>query len=69
MEPSAPTKKPQRWAPHSSGPSPGLPCELSGPAQHFDLLRLAKLLGAGRTIAKPFALADMVNAVNHELSR
>jgi CheY-like chemotaxis protein len=40
-----------------------------GPAQHFDLLRLAKLLGAGRTIAKPFALADMVNAVNQELSR
>jgi CheY-like chemotaxis protein len=40
-----------------------------GPAQQFDLLRLGTLLGAGRTVAKPFALADMVNAVNQELSR
>jgi CheY-like chemotaxis protein len=40
-----------------------------GPAQDFKLFGLAQLLGAVRTIAKPFTLDDMVNAVNQELSR
>jgi CheY-like chemotaxis protein len=40
-----------------------------GPSRHFNLFGLAQLLGAVRTIAKPFALDDMVNAVNQELSR
>jgi DNA-binding response OmpR family regulator len=40
-----------------------------GPAADFNLLRLAHLLGAVRTIAKPFMLDDMLQAVNQELSR
>jgi DNA-binding response OmpR family regulator len=40
-----------------------------GPAQDFKLFGLAQLLGAVRTIAKPFSLDDMVNTVNQELSR
>jgi CheY-like chemotaxis protein len=40
-----------------------------GPARYFNLLGLAELLGAVRTMAKPFTLDDMVNAVNEELSR
>jgi CheY-like chemotaxis protein len=40
-----------------------------GPTSRFDLLGLAELLGAGRTIVKPFTLEEMVQAVNQELSR
>jgi CheY-like chemotaxis protein len=40
-----------------------------GPAQDFKLFGLAQMLGAVRTIAKPFTLDDMVNAVHLELSR
>jgi CheY-like chemotaxis protein len=40
-----------------------------GPAGDFHLLGLAELLGAVRTIAKPFAFDDMFKAVNEELSR
>ena len=40
-----------------------------GPAGDFNLLGLAQLLGAVRTIAKPFTLEDMLKAVNEELSR
>lgn len=40
-----------------------------GPARDFNLFGLAQMLGAVRTIAKPFTLDDMVNAVNQELSR
>jgi CheY-like chemotaxis protein len=40
-----------------------------GPASQFNLLGLAELLGAVRTIAKPFTLDQMVQAVNQELSR
>jgi DNA-binding NtrC family response regulator len=40
-----------------------------GPAQDFKLFGLAQMLGAVRTIAKPFTLDDMVNAVRLELSR
>jgi CheY-like chemotaxis protein len=38
-----------------------------GPASQLNLLGLAKLLGAGRTIAKPFTLDVMVKAVDQEL--
>jgi DNA-binding response OmpR family regulator len=40
-----------------------------GPATDFNLLGLAGLLGAVRTIAKPFTLDEMVKGVNQELSR
>jgi CheY-like chemotaxis protein len=40
-----------------------------GPASQFNLLGLAELLGAVRTIAKPFTLDQMVKAVDQELSR
>jgi CheY-like chemotaxis protein len=40
-----------------------------GPAKDFNLLGLAGLLGAVRTIAKPFTLDEMVKAVGQELSR
>jgi DNA-binding response OmpR family regulator len=40
-----------------------------GPASQFNLLGLAELLGAVRTIPKPFTLDEMVKAVNQELSR
>jgi CheY-like chemotaxis protein len=40
-----------------------------GPAGDFNLLGLAQLLGAVRTIAKPFTFDDMLKAVNEELSR
>jgi CheY-like chemotaxis protein len=40
-----------------------------GPAQDFKLFGLAQMLGAVRTIAKPFTLDDLVNAVRLELSR
>jgi CheY-like chemotaxis protein len=39
-----------------------------GPAGDFHLLGLAELLGAVRTIAKPFTFEDMLKAVNEELS-
>jgi len=40
-----------------------------GPASHFNLLLLAELLGAVRTIRKPFSLNEMLTAVEQELSR
>jgi CheY-like chemotaxis protein len=40
-----------------------------GPASDFNLLGLAQLLGAVRTIAKPFTFEDMLKAVSEELSR
>lgn len=40
-----------------------------GPASRFNLLRLAELLGAVRTITKPFSLNEMLTAVEQELSR
>ncbi|HEU4680117.1 MAG TPA: response regulator [Gemmatimonadales bacterium] len=40
-----------------------------GPASRFDLLGLAKLLGAVRTIAKPFSLEEMLAIVQQELDR
>jgi DNA-binding response OmpR family regulator len=40
-----------------------------GPARDFNLLGVAQMLGAVRTIAKPYSLEDMVTAVNQELSR
>lgn len=40
-----------------------------GPASNLNLLGLAELLGAVRTIPKPFTLDEMVQAVNQELSR
>jgi hypothetical protein len=40
-----------------------------GPTGQLNLLGLGELLGAGRTIAKPFTLEEMVQAVNQELSR
>ena len=40
-----------------------------GPAGQLNLLGLAKVLGAVRTIAKPFTLDQMVRAVNQELGR
>jgi DNA-binding NtrC family response regulator len=40
-----------------------------GPARQLDLMGLAELLGAVRTIAKPFTLDEMVQVVNQELSR
>jgi hypothetical protein len=38
-----------------------------GPASNLNLLGLAELLGAVRTIAKPFTLDEMVQAVSQEL--
>ena len=40
-----------------------------GPVSHFSLLRLAELMGAVRTIKKPFSLNAMLAAVEQELSR
>lgn len=40
-----------------------------GPARQLNLMGLAELLGAVRTIAKPFTLDEMVQVVNQELSR
>ena len=40
-----------------------------GPSRQFKLLGMAELLGAVRTIAKPFTLDEMVKVVNEELSR
>jgi DNA-binding response OmpR family regulator len=40
-----------------------------GPARKFNLLGLAEVLGAARTITKPFTLDEMMEAVNQELSR
>jgi DNA-binding response OmpR family regulator len=40
-----------------------------GPAGNHTLLGLAKLLGSVRTMAKPFTLDEMVEAVNQELRR
>lgn len=40
-----------------------------GPAGRLDLMGLAELLGAVRTIAKPFKLDDMVALVTEELRR
>jgi CheY-like chemotaxis protein len=40
-----------------------------GPTRQFNLLGLAGMLGATRTIAKPFSLDEMVKGVNQELSR
>ena len=40
-----------------------------GPARDFKLLGLAGLLGAVRSIAKPFTLEEMVKVVDQELSR
>jgi CheY-like chemotaxis protein len=40
-----------------------------GPASRFDLVGIAELLGAVRTVPKPFTLDEMVKAVNQELSR
>jgi DNA-binding response OmpR family regulator len=40
-----------------------------GPTGNLTLLGMAKLLGSVRTMAKPYTLDDMVNAVNQELSR
>jgi DNA-binding response OmpR family regulator len=40
-----------------------------GPVSHFNLLGLAELLGAVRTIRKPFSLKEMLTAVEQELSR
>ena len=39
-----------------------------GPASHFSLLRLAELMGAVRTVKKPFSLDEMLTAVEEELS-
>jgi two-component system, chemotaxis family, chemotaxis protein CheY len=39
-----------------------------GPASQFNLLGLATLLGAVRTVSKPFTLDEMVKTVNQELS-
>jgi CheY-like chemotaxis protein len=40
-----------------------------GPTRQFNLMGLAELLGAVRTIAKPFTLDEMVALVKHELGR
>lgn len=40
-----------------------------GPARRFDLVGLAELLGAVRSVAKPFTLEQMVAAVDEELDR
>lgn len=39
-----------------------------GPARQFNLLGLSELLGAARKVTKPFALKEMLNAVEEELS-
>lgn len=38
-----------------------------GPTRQFNLMGLAQMLGAVRTIAKPFTLDEMVKLVNQEL--
>jgi DNA-binding response OmpR family regulator len=38
-----------------------------GPGTDYKLLGLAKILGAVRTVSKPFTLDEMVQAVNREL--
>jgi CheY-like chemotaxis protein len=40
-----------------------------GPARQFNLLGLSDLLGAARSVPKPFKLEDMLNVVEDELSR
>jgi DNA-binding response OmpR family regulator len=40
-----------------------------GPAKDFNLLGIATMLGAVRTIPKPYGLEEIVTAVNQELSR
>ncbi|MFL5403373.1 MAG: response regulator [Gemmatimonadales bacterium] len=40
-----------------------------GPARNLNLLSVAQMLGAVRTIAKPFSLEEMVKVVNEELGR
>jgi CheY-like chemotaxis protein len=50
-------------------PTPIIAMTDGGPATQFNLLGLAELLGAVRTIPKPFTLEEMVKAVDQELSR
>lgn len=40
-----------------------------GPARQFHLMGLSELLGAVRTVAKPFTLDGMLNLVNQELNQ
>jgi DNA-binding response OmpR family regulator len=53
----------------NSASTPVIAMTDGGPASQFNLLGLAELLGAVRTIPKPFTLDAMVKAVNEELRR
>lgn len=55
---------------HSNGSSSRVIAMTSGgPARQFNLLGLSELLGAVRTLAKPFSLSEVLTLVREELSR